>query len=232
VSSHVDEYKKETVEAYQDLEKALAYDQQQSQDLTWARFTTWREVSTVRRALEEFGVYQGTLLDVPCGTGVAAGAFKVVNSHVTAVDISREMMNLARERYDPETFQGLLQGDITALPFNDGAFDTTVTLGFMHRVPETIKRAAMRELVRVTRSVLVISFSVESPFQHLKRLLVNRFRPGRIFAPAPWERRRIEDLVLSFGLRIRRRVSVMPLVSAETVLVLEKAKSPSHLGQR
>lgn len=232
MSGHVDEYEKKTVEAYQDHSKALAYDQQHSQDLTWARFTMWREISTVRRALEELGVSQGALLDVPCGTGVAAAAFNALEGRVTAVDMSREMMNFACGRYDPETFQGLLQGDITALPFTDGAFDATVTLGFMHRVPERIKRAAMRELVRVTRRVLVVSFSLESPGQRLKRVLVNQFRPGRIFAPAPWERGRIEDLVLSFGLRIRRRVIVMPFLSAETVLVLEKSESLSHLGQR
>ena len=87
----------------------------------------------------------------------------------------------------------------------------------------------MRELVRVTQSFLVISFSVESPLQKLKRALVNRFRPGQIFAPDPWELGRIEDLVLSFGLRIRRRVMVMPFLSAETVLVLEKTESLNHL---
>ena len=229
MSGRVDEYKKETVEAYQDTGKALAYDHQLTKGLTWARFTMWREINAVKRALQELGLEQGRFLDVPCGTGVAAQSFNSVGGCVTAVDISREMMNLARGRYDPETFLGLLQADIKALPFNDRAFDTTVTLGFMHRVPEPIKLAAMRELVRVTQSFLVISFSVESPFQQLKRLLVNRFRPGQIFAPAPWELGRIEDLVLSLGLRIRRRVMVMPFLSAETVLVLEKTESLDHL---
>ena len=229
MSGRIDEYQKETVEAYQDGSKALAYDRQHSNGLTWARFTMWREINAVKRALRELGLDQGRFLDVPCGTGVAAQSFNSVDGLVTAVDISREMMNLARGRYDTETFQGLLQGDIAALPFSDGAFDATVTLGFMHRVPERIKRAAMRELIRVTRGVLVISFSVESPFQQLKRALVTRFRPGQIFAPAPWELGRIEDLVLSLGLRIRRRVMVMPFLSAETVLVLEKTESLNHL---
>ena len=222
MSGRIDEYQTETVEAYQDGSKALAYDRQHSNGLTWARFTMWREINAVKRALRELGLDQGRFLDVPCGTGVAAQSFNSVGGCVTAVDISREMMNLARGRYDAETFHGLLQGDIEALPFSDGAFDATVTLGFMHRVPERIKRIALRELVRVTKGVLVISFSVESTSQRLKRGLIGFFRPAHQFAPAPWKRRRIEDLVASFGLSIRRRVVVMPVLSAEIVLVLEK----------
>jgi ubiquinone/menaquinone biosynthesis C-methylase UbiE len=188
----------------------------------------WREVSAVRRALEHYGVKAGsTVADVPCGTGVAAPAFAAVGASVTAVDISREMMSFAGDRYASARLTGFVQGDITALPFPDCAFDATVVLGFMHRVPPAIKSAALAEIARVSSRVAVVSFSVDGLGQRVKRRIIGVLKPRHKFAPAPSVLRDIQAMVSASGFRIVRVTTVAPLLSAEVVLVLERVgRSP------
>ena len=74
-------------------------------------------------ALELLGQGPGRLLDLGCGTGAHAVAFRDVGWDVTGVDASRDMLRRARSR-------GLdvVQADAVALPFANGSFDAAVSL--------------------------------------------------------------------------------------------------------
>ena len=65
----------------------------------------------------------GNLVDVGCGTGAHTVAFRDDGWRVTGVDVSADMLRLARER-------GLdvVQADATALPFDDASFDAVASL--------------------------------------------------------------------------------------------------------
>jgi ubiquinone/menaquinone biosynthesis C-methylase UbiE len=185
----------------------------------------WREVGSVRAALRHFGSDGGAVLDVPCGTGVAAAAFNGTQRLLVAADISLEMMQIARPEYRPDRLQGMLQSDITRLPASDGAFDGAVVLGFMHRVPPEVKESALREIARVSRRFAVVSFSVDSGAQRLKQTLVHWIRPGHAAAPAPMPAADIDALCRRCGFRIVRAAAVAPPLSAERVYWLERAST-------
>ncbi|HEV8475169.1 MAG TPA: class I SAM-dependent methyltransferase [Methylomirabilota bacterium] len=84
------------------------------------------------------------VLDVACGPGHVAAAAAARGARVLAVDLSPEMVALARRSHPGLDAR---QGDAEALPFDDARFDAVVCnfgLGHFPR-PET----AVRELARV-----------------------------------------------------------------------------------
>ncbi|WP_374529005.1 ArsR/SmtB family transcription factor [Novosphingobium sp.] len=104
----------------------------------------------------------GDLLDVGTGTGRMAHLFAPRARHVTAFDKSPDMLRLARTRLQdlPADQVELVQGDFTALPFGDGAFDTLLFHQVLHyaQAPEVV----LAEAARVTRpggTVALVDFA-------------------------------------------------------------------------
>jgi len=84
------------------------------------------------------------VLDACCGTGDLAVAAERAGGHVTGIDFSDKMLARAREKSSTVEW---LQGDVTALPFEDGSFDV-VTVGFGVRNLADLE-SGLRELARV-----------------------------------------------------------------------------------
>ena len=104
----------------------------------------------------------GALLDVGTGTGRMAELFAARSAHVTAFDKSPEMLRIARARLQhlPAGQVELVQGDFTALPFADAAFDTVLFHQVLHYAQEPA--AVLAEAARVTRpggAVAVVDFA-------------------------------------------------------------------------
>lgn len=93
----------------------------------------------------------GSVLDIGTGTGRIAELFAGRADHVTGLDKSPDMLRLARARLQdlPAGSFDLVQGDFTALPFADGAFDTVLFHQVLHYAPAP--EAALAEAARVTR---------------------------------------------------------------------------------
>lgn len=97
--------------------------------------------------------FDGKLLEVPVGTGVLTMPVyqTLPQADITCLDYSPDMMAAAQRRakaagLDNVRFQ---QGDVGALPFADGSFDTVLSLNGFHAFPD--KEAAYREIYRVLR---------------------------------------------------------------------------------
>lgn len=96
--------------------------------------------------LVEYGLTPASkMLDVACGTGLAAAPFIENNYDVTGVDVSEPMLARARARFPDAAF---VQGSAEALPFDDAAFDTAISAQAFHHVDRS---AALREMLRVLR---------------------------------------------------------------------------------
>ncbi|QDK34075.1 metalloregulator ArsR/SmtB family transcription factor [Sphingomonas sp. IC081] len=93
----------------------------------------------------------GGLLDVGTGTGRIAELLAGKASHVTALDKSPEMLRIARARLQslPPEHLSLVQGDFTALPFAEAAFDTVLFHQVLHYAQEPA--TVLAEAARVTR---------------------------------------------------------------------------------
>ncbi|MEX2103189.1 MAG: class I SAM-dependent methyltransferase [Gaiellaceae bacterium] len=98
-----------------------------------------------RRLAAEAVVRPGSrVLDACCGTGDLAVAAERAGGHVTGIDFSEEMLARARKKSTSVEWR---QGDVMALPFEDGSFDV-VTVGFGVRNLEDLE-SGLRELARI-----------------------------------------------------------------------------------
>jgi ubiquinone/menaquinone biosynthesis C-methylase UbiE len=112
----------------------------------WSRETLFG-IREQRRKL--FGPATGNVLDVACGYGMNF-AWLPLATHVTGVELSPVMLDMARERVRTLGLAvDLREGNAEALDFPDNSFDTVIsalsTCSFMHPV------TALREMRRVCR---------------------------------------------------------------------------------
>ncbi len=129
--------------------------------------SSWMDGRMVRRALE--GVDRGGIvLDSPCGGGRIARAILAGKRRVAVADFSPWMVI--------ESLPGTVGGaraDALRLPFKDGAFAASVCFRFLHSVPVALKLAAIRELGRVSKVVLLNYLNALSS-RNVKRFLLGQ----------------------------------------------------------
>ena len=98
-----------------------------------------------RRIAAEAVIRRGDrVLDACCGTGDFAVAASRLGGTVTGLDFSPRMLERARKKLKSATW---VEGDLLALPFEDGSFDSA-TVGFGVRNVADLP-LALRELRRV-----------------------------------------------------------------------------------
>jgi ubiquinone/menaquinone biosynthesis C-methylase UbiE len=103
------------------------------------------------------------VLDVATGTGITAIAARERGAKVTGIDLTPQLLAVARAKAEAEGFKDIefREGDAEALPFDDASFDVVLsTCGHMF-APDQPKVAA--ELARVTRPGGRVAFLAWSP---------------------------------------------------------------------
>lgn len=116
--------------------------------------------AAIARALA--GAPLGRLVDVGTGTGRMIALFGPGATHITGIDRSPEMLRLARVKLSDAGIGAceLRQGDINALPVDDGAADTVILHQVLHYLPAP--EAAIAELARILSPggrLLIVDFA-------------------------------------------------------------------------
>ncbi len=93
------------------------------------------------------GASVGRLVDIGTGTGRMIELFGAVAQSAIGVDRSPEMLRLARAKLDGSRQCELRQGDISALPLDDGCADTVILHQVLHFIPAP--EAALAEAARL-----------------------------------------------------------------------------------
>lgn len=117
-----------------------------------------------------------SVLDLACGTGdiayeaAARGARRVVG-----LDITPRMLELARERSRRSGARvAFVAGDMTALPFSDGAFDVVTTGYGLRNVP--VLETALSEAARVLRrGGVLLSLDFDRPLNPVVRAVYRSY---------------------------------------------------------
>jgi ubiquinone/menaquinone biosynthesis C-methylase UbiE len=95
------------------------------------------------------------VLDVPCGQGnfTSALAARVPQGLVVGLDLSRRMLELARQRLQRQGTRSvmLVRGDALALPFADASMDAVSNCGGLHLYPDPPRAIAEMRRVLVAR---------------------------------------------------------------------------------
>ena len=97
--------------------------------------------------------FSGKLLDVPVGTAVfTVEKYKQMTSaNITCLDYSLDMLERAENRFSQAgiTHVKTMQGDVGALPFEDGSFDVVLCMNGLHVFPD--KNKAYAEILRTLK---------------------------------------------------------------------------------
>ncbi len=130
--------------------------------------------------LEHLGVHTGTrLLDIGCGSGYAAAMAAARGATVTGIDITPELIAIARERLPHAHF---VVGRMDDLPFEDDAFDAAVGFNAFPFAEDSAK--AVREAARVVKSKgLVAATTFAEPERNESTALHLALEPLRDAAP-------------------------------------------------
>lgn len=95
--------------------------------------------------------FDGKLLDVPVGTAVFTENkwASLKNAEITCIDYSEDMLAKAQARLGKFNHISFIQGDVGALPMENEAFDTVVSMNGFHAFPD--KEKAFFEIYRVLK---------------------------------------------------------------------------------
>ncbi len=135
-----------------------------------------------------------TILDAGCGSCAKSVLLAARGFHVIGADFSVDALALAAETIRAQGLDGridLRQGDLLALPFEDGAFRYVMCWGVLMHVPEL--QRALAELARVLApgGVLVLSegnmYSAQSIAMRTLKRLLGRGRGRVVRTPAGLE---------------------------------------------
>jgi SAM-dependent methyltransferase len=102
------------------------------------------------------------VLDVPVGTGRFVEMCHDCDMTVTGLDISQDMLDVARQTLGDERYQRcrMIRGSAEEMPFNDAEFDIVICFRFFGLIPLDLSRRVMGELRRVARRWVVIRIPV------------------------------------------------------------------------
>ena len=110
----------------------------------YQQIADWLSISSGTRALEA-GSGAGGFTELLAGAVGPEGT-------VTALDVTPELLQTARERVEKSPFKGRVnyhEGDIEHLPFEDGHFDLVWSSKTVHHLPDQL--AGVKELRRVLK---------------------------------------------------------------------------------
>ena len=133
-------------------EPAAAYDRiaehfSATREYPWPEVTSFLESTAADRERSD----SIRALDDGCGNGRHSEELAVVAGRVVGLDVSRGLLEQARNRADERGFAvDLVHGDAAALPFRDDAFDLAVYVATLHHLrPRDARVTSLDELARV-----------------------------------------------------------------------------------
>ncbi len=134
--------------------------------------------------------FKGKLLEVPVGTGVLTMPVyrDLPDADITCLDYSADMLSEAGKKAESLGIRNVtfLQGDVGALPFEDGSFDIVLSMNGFHAFPD--KEAAYRETLRVLRpgGIFCGCFYIEGGCSRTDWFVNHLYVPRGFFTP-PFE---------------------------------------------
>lgn len=181
--------------------RAKNYDAMRAKRMKWNS-----EQRIVGHMLEQLPLC-ASVIDIPVGTGRFIGEYHRLHLTATGMDISPDMIALAAGKALRHGLDMPFHvADIRKIDAADAAFDAAVCICFLNWVGIDGARQAVRELVRVTRKVLILSIRHYAPLATM--------RPATAEGFAQWLLQmavRIHKRIFHEGLRIHEEAEVFSM---------------------
>jgi demethylmenaquinone methyltransferase/2-methoxy-6-polyprenyl-1,4-benzoquinol methylase len=108
------------------------------------------------------------ILDVCSGTGTQAFAFAKRGYEVMGIDLSEEMLWVAKKKNKYENVR-FVMADATKMPFENDYFDYACISFALHDMPHEVRHRVLDEMRRVSRKIIVVDYHI--PKNRLHRWL-------------------------------------------------------------
>ena len=102
------------------------------------------------KALQHIEITSSVVLDVGCGSGLFFDNVSDKAKIVIGIDVSRKLLNKAKEKVNVLGNVYVLQADADHLPFYDKFFDRTFAFTILQNMP--IPKKTLKELKRVSKT--------------------------------------------------------------------------------
>lgn len=161
-----------------------------------------------RRALSDFVPDRElNVLDLCIGTGTNSIVFaeNKIDAHVTGVDLSKEMLALAKAKIEQKGITNIktFVMDATDLDFEDNSFDIVIMSLILHEVNDITRDRIMTEAERVLKStgkLLIIEW--DQPQRPMQRLLFSIIKSLEPKGFKEFLKLNIHEYVAKFSLQV------------------------------
>jgi len=149
------------------------------------------------------------ILDVATGTGRQAFAFAKRDHDVVGIDLSEDMLKVARKKNKYENVRFEI-ADATNLPFEDNSYDVSCVSFALHDMIPTIREKALKEIARVTKqngTIMIVDYAL--PKNRVSRFLV--YHIIRLYEPYYPEfiESNLEALLRKSGIETKEEISIL-----------------------
>jgi ubiquinone/menaquinone biosynthesis C-methylase UbiE len=159
------------------------------------------------------------VLDAPCGTGRFAAVLLEMGFRVVGVDISEDMLDVAREKL--RGFGSRFQTralDVTSLPSDGQRYDGALCARLLMHLTLDEQVAVIRAVARVTDGIVSFNESINTPY-HRARRRVKAMLGNRPPARSPITRAQVRELAERADVSIDHEIWVAPLLSEDVFFV-------------
>ena len=174
-----------------------------------------------------------TILDLPVGTGRFLDIYKNHNHNYIGIDISADMLEIAKQKVPPTTSDLLLQGTSINMPLPDKSVGTSICWRLAHLLTEDELLKTIKEFKRVTQSEIILQTYTYQEIKKRPFPLVILGKIKNFFFPhphksAPWiniksysyTEDRFETLFKSAQVTIKEKHVIHDDINKETIYVL------------
>jgi len=187
-------------------------------------------ISKVRGQVVNFvGAEAGAkVLDVATGTGEQAIAFARHGYDVTGIDLSADMLRVARRKNRYPNLKFVI-ADATGLLFDSGKFDVTSISFALHDMPVSIREKVLKEMARVTRpggTIVIVDYAL--PRNRIGRFFIHsiiRLYEGKTYRD--FVKSDLKGLLADVGIQVKEELPVV--LGAGRVLKGGTGGAPANL---
>jgi demethylmenaquinone methyltransferase / 2-methoxy-6-polyprenyl-1,4-benzoquinol methylase len=147
------------------------------------------------------------IIDVATGTGdLAIAAMKLNPSKITGIDISKNMLEIGREKIKNKGLSSkieMIQADSENIPFDDNVYDVAMVAFGVRNFSDPLKGLSeMRRVIRNNGMIMVLEFSKPSgfPFRTVYNFYFRNILPffGKLFSKDKAAYEYLPDSVMKF----------------------------------
>jgi 2-polyprenyl-3-methyl-5-hydroxy-6-metoxy-1,4-benzoquinol methylase len=207
-------------EHYKDHRVAISYDAVRFSSPAGKVFNRW-EKRVIGKCFARVPRNE-ILVDIPCGTGRLADALLRRGYRVHGMDISGEMLQVARQRLKGfgERFTCEV-ADAKNLPVGVNTYAGALCARVLMHFPLEQQIEFLAGVAKLSRGTVVINHSLDSLYQRFRRR-IKRLLGHQASAGFPISNADIKRLLQGAGLREIKRYRLMPLISEAVYIVAVK----------